>query len=103
MAIKIKKNDTVKIISGKDRGKTGKVINVDSRNRKITVENINLFKKRVRPKANGQKGETVMVARPFIVSKAMLVCPNCKQATRVGYSKEGDAKLRYCKKCSSRI
>ena len=103
MAIKIKKNDTVKIISGKDRGKTGKVINVDSKSQRITVENINLFKKRVRPKSSGQKGEMVMVARPFIVSKAMLVCSNCKQATRVGYSKEGNSKLRYCKKCNSRI
>jgi large subunit ribosomal protein L24 len=101
--MKIKKNDTIKIISGKDKGKTGKVIQVDSKGLKITAENINIFKKRIKPKKGGQKGETVLVPRQFNISKAMLICPNCKAATRVGYRLEGNSKLRYCKKCQSRI
>ncbi len=101
--MKIKQNDTIKIISGKDKGKTGKVIKVDGKNFKITAENINLFKKRVKPKQGGQKGETVLVPRYFDISKAMLICPNCKQPTRIGYRLEGNSKLRYCKKCRSGI
>lgn len=101
--MKIKKNDIIKIISGKDKGKTGKVIKVDGKSLKITAENINLFKKRIKPKQGGQKGETVLVPRHFNISKAMLVCPNCKQPARVGYRLEGNSKLRYCKKCQSRI
>lgn len=101
--MKIKKNDIIKMISGKDKGKTGKVTKIDKKNLRLIVENINVFKKRVKPKQSGQKGETVLVPRPFRSSKAMIVCPNCKQATRVGRRLEGNSKIRYCKKCQSGI
>lgn len=95
------------MISGKDRGKTGAVISVSVKDSKITAEGINLYKKRTRPKQQGQKGETVMVARPFAVSNAMIICSNCKKASRVGFKVEGagktEQKFRYCKKCGSRI
>lgn len=94
-------------MSGKDRGKSGKVLRVLSGDSMIAVEGINLYKKRVRPKQQGQKGETVLVPRPFSASKAMLVCPNCKRAVRVGFRIESAGgvkeKIRYCKKCSARI
>lgn len=105
--MKIKKGDQVKIISGKDKGKTGKTLRVFGKESKVSVEGINLYKKRVRPKQQGQKGETVLVPRPFSASKAMLVCPNCKKAVRVGFRVEGDGKMkekiRYCKKCGARV
>jgi len=95
------------MISGKDRGKTGTVISVSVKDSRITVEGINLYKKRTRPKQQGQKGETVMVARPFAVSNAMIICANCKKASRVGFKVEGDKKsvqkFRYCKKCGAKI
>lgn len=102
--MKIKKGDQVKMISGKDRGKTGAVISVSVKDSRITVEGINLYKKRTKPKQQGQKGETVMVARPFAVSNAMIICANCKKASRVGFKVEGAGqKSRYCKKCGAKI
>ncbi len=101
--MKIKKGDTVKIIKGKDKGKTGKVLKVFFKNNKILIEGLNLFKKHVRPKRQGEKGEIVLVPRPINVSNVMLFCQNCKNATRVGYIFENENKARYCKKCSARL
>ena len=101
--MKIKKGDTVKILAGKDRGKTGKVIKVDPKSEKVIVEGLNVYKKHMRPKRQGEKGEIVKISRPMNVSNSMIVCPNCKQATRVGFRLEKDNKFRYCKKCQSRI
>ncbi|MEK7146889.1 MAG: 50S ribosomal protein L24 [Patescibacteria group bacterium] len=101
--MKIKKGDIIKISKGKDRGKTGKVIKVDPVSNKITVEGLNLFKKHSRPKRQGQKGEVILVARPLNVANAMIVCPACKQAVRVGFRFENETKLRLCKKCNSKI
>jgi large subunit ribosomal protein L24 len=97
----IKKGDTVRILSGKDRGKTGAVITAFPNEDRVSVEGINLYKKRSRPKRQGQKGETVEVVRPLAVSKVMLMCASCKQPTRVGYRIEGAAKVRFCKKCKA--
>jgi len=96
--MKLKKGDQVKIISGKERGKS-----VFPEASRITVEGINLYKKRIRPKQQGQKGETVLVARPFAASNAMIVCSNCKKQTRVGFKAEGNQKMRICKKCGAKI
>ncbi len=105
--MKLKKGDQVKIISGKERGKSGAIISVFPEKSRITVEGINLYKKRVRPKQQGQKGETVLVARPFAASNAMIICSNCKKQTRVGFQVETSAvsgqKTRICKKCGAKI
>lgn len=99
--MRIKKGDTVKIISGKDRGKTGRVLRVDHSKATVTVEGFNVYKKHQRPKKQGGKGEIVNIIRPLKASKAMPVCSNCKEAVRVGYRAEGEQKVRYCKKCKS--
>ena len=101
--MKLKKGDQVKIISGKERGKSGAIISVFPEESRITVEGINLYKKRVRPKQQGQKGETVMVARPLAVSNAMIICSNCKKRARIGFMVEGNQKMRICKKCGAKI
>jgi len=101
--MKIKKGDNVKILKGKDRGKTGKVIKVDKKANRLTVEGVNLFKKHVRPKRQGEKGEIVSVARPLSASNVMLICPSCNRATRIGFRSENEKKTRYCKKCQSAI
>ena len=74
--MRIKKGDQVKIISGKDRGKTGTVLKVLSENNRISIEGINSYKKRMRPKKQGQKGETVTVVRPLHASNVLLLCKN---------------------------
>ena len=99
----IKKGDTVKILIGKDQGKVGKVIKVDLKSRKLIVEGANLYKKHMRPKRQGEKGEVVQLSRPMDVSNLMLVCPSCKQPTRIGFRFEENNKFRYCKKCKGLI
>ena len=101
--MKIKKGDTVKIMVGKDNGKTGKVLRVDIKTNKILVEGLNVAKKHRRPKKQGEKGEIVTVAKPLNLSKVMLVCPNCKKITRVGLEFLAGKKSRYCKKCKVAI
>ncbi|OGY62802.1 MAG: 50S ribosomal protein L24 [Candidatus Harrisonbacteria bacterium RIFCSPHIGHO2_01_FULL_44_13] len=99
----IHKNDTVQIIAGKNRGKTGKVIRVDAEKAAILVEGLNVYKKHSRPKRQGEKGEIVNVSRPLNISNAMLVCPNCSRPAKVGFRYENQVKIRYCKKCKGRI
>jgi large subunit ribosomal protein L24 len=101
--MKIKKGDNIKVISGKDRGKTGTVITAFPDMDKVMIDGLNTFKKRSRPKKQGEKGQTVLVPRPFPASKVMVVCGNCKSPTRIGYRIEKGTKARYCKKCKSNL
>ena len=101
--MKIKKGDTVQIIAGKDRGKSGKVLRVIPDANRVSVDGINMYKKHVRPKRQGEKGEVVNLLRPMNASNVMLVCPNCKRGTRVGHRVEGELKKRYCKKCEATL
>jgi large subunit ribosomal protein L24 len=103
MAMKIKKNDKVLIVKGKYKGKTGVVLRTYPRENKILVEGVNLLKKFVRPKREGEKGKIVEVLRPIPISKVKLICPKCGKLTRVGFKILEDKKHRYCKKCNSLI
>ncbi len=99
----IKKNDTIKIMVGKDRGKTGKITKVFESTGKVLVDGLNLFKKHVRPKKEGEKGQTIEISRPLDSSNVMLVCSNCGKPTRVGFMQEEKNKFRICRKCNSKI
>lgn len=101
--MKIKKNDVVKMLAGKDRGKTGKVTRVFPEEKKVTVENLNLVKKHNRPRREGEKGQRVEVPRRVDISNVALVCPKCGKAARVGYSISSQEKHRICKKCEEEI
>ncbi len=101
--MKIKKGDTILITIGKDKGKKAKVLKVFPENQQILAENVNLVKKHVKPKKQGEKGQVVEIPKPFAVSRVMLVCPNCGQAARVGYKITESGKFRVCKKCRQEI
>lgn len=101
--MKIKTNDKVKILSGKDKGKTGKVIQVFPSEGKVVVEGVSVIKKHLRPKNKSEKGQTIELAAPMISSKVMLICPKCEKPTRVGYKIEGDKKMRVCRACGQSI
>lgn len=101
--MKIRKNDQVLIISGKDKGKKGKVIKVLPKESRIIVEGVNLRKKHVRPKRAGEKGQIVLIPGKIDVSNVKLICPKCAKATRVGYKIEDKRKFRICKKCKQEI
>ncbi|MBU4332697.1 50S ribosomal protein L24 [Patescibacteria group bacterium] len=98
--MKIKTGDQVKVLQGKDKGKKGKVIRVNSCDNKIVIEGINLFIKHVKPKKEREKGQRVQFPAAMDASKVMLICLHCGKQTRVGYKVlESGKKVRVCKKC----
>ncbi len=101
--MKIKTNDKVKILSGKDKGKTGKVVQVFPEEGKLVVEGINVMKKHLKTRSKSEKGQVLELAAPFFGSKAALICPKCEKPARVGYKLENDKKLRVCRKCNQAI
>jgi large subunit ribosomal protein L24 len=102
--MKIKKNDTVLIITGRDRNKKGKVIKVFPKKNKVVVEGVNILKKHTRPSKKNPKGGIVEFAAPIDVSNVMLICPHCNKPTRVGKTRLKDGtKVRMCKKCREAI
>jgi len=101
--MKIRKGDEIKIISGRDKGKTGKVSKVYPKIDAVLVDGLNLFKKHMRKKQADKKGEIVLVARPLKVSAIRIVCRNCGKITRVGYNLSAENKTRICRKCKQAI
>ncbi len=101
--MKIKKEDTVLIISGKDRGRKGKVLDVFPKSNTLVIEGINIRKKHVRPKKSGEKGQIVEMPGSMSTSNVKLICVKCKKATRVEYKIDGKKKYRICKKCKEQI
>jgi len=101
--MKIKKDDTVLIISGKDRGRKGKVLEVFPFKEKVSVEGMNLVKKHRRPRNEREKGQVVELPRPISVSNVKLICPKCSKATRVGRKVVDRKKYRVCKKCKQEL
>lgn len=100
---RLKKGDTVKVLGGKDKGRTGKIIQADRARNTIVVEGVNLHYKFEKPKQN-KPGQRISFAAPMPASKVMAVCPSCGKATRIGMSfLESGAKQRICKKCKSAI
>lgn len=101
--MKLKKGDMIKIITGKEKGKTGKVIKVVLKDSKVLIEGLNLYKKHIRPKTKEEKGQTVLVPRPISASNVMLLCPGCNKTVRAGYRFHDTYKVRVCKKCGAVI
>lgn len=109
--MKIKKGDKVKIIAGKDNGKTGKVLQIFPSHKKASVEGLNILIKHMRPRKQGEKGQRVEFPAPMSLSNMMIICPKCSKTTRVGYKesvsgeagKEKKKKFRICKKCNQII
>ncbi len=101
--MKIKKNDLVKMLAGKDSGKTGKVLRVFPEEKKVVVDGLNMLKKHNRPRKEGEKGQRIEMPRKVDISNAILVCPKCSKPTRIAYKIEGEKKMRVCKKCKAEI
>ncbi len=102
--MKIRKGDNVQILSGKDRGKRGKVQHVYPTTDHVVVEGLNIKKKHSRPRKGGEKGQIVEFPGRLLASRVALVCPNCSKAIRVSYRVSADGKKeRWCKKCKTPI
>jgi len=101
--MKLKKNDIIKVIAGKDKGKTGKVTQIFGTLNKVVVEKINKRFKNLRPKREGEKGQRIEFDAPMDISNVMLVCNKCGKTTKIGYKVSGDKKYRVCKKCKETL
>ena len=101
--MRIKKGDTVKILSGNDKGKQGEVLEVIPKSEKILVKGVNIRKKHVKPRKQGEEGGIIPSEHSIHSSKVAVVCPKCQKATRIGYTVEKDEKVRVCKKCGAKI
>ena len=100
-SLKIKKNDTVVILSGKDKGKKGKVLGTVPSERKVVVEGCNMVTCHIRPRKQGEEGGIIKMETPIYASKVMVVCPKCGKPTRVGHTVVDGKKTRACKKCGA--
>ena len=101
--MRIKKGDNVQVLSGNDKGKTGEVLEVIPKSNKVVVKGVNVRKKHVKARKQGEESGIIPVECSIPVSKVNVVCPKCGKATRVGYSVEKDGKVRVCKKCGANL
>ena len=101
--MKIKKGDTVEVLSGNDRGKRGEVLEVIPKKDKIIVKGINVRKKHIKPRKQGEEGGIIPAECAIYSSKVNVVCPKCKKPVKIGYTMEKDEKVRVCKKCGAKI
>ena len=99
----VKKGDTVQVISGKDKGQTGKVISVLPKEGKVVVEKVNMVSRYVKARKQGDESGIIQKEAPLYVSKVMLFCPKCNRGVRSGRKVEGDKKVRVCKRCGAEI
>ena len=100
----VKTNDTVIVLAGRDKGKQGKVMSADPKDKKVIVEGINVAKRHKKPRKQGEPGGIISKETPIYASKVMRVCPKCDKPTRPAYrpDKKG-VKVRVCKKCDAEI
>jgi len=100
MGLTIKKEDTVMVLTGKNKSKRGRVIGVNPGKQKVVVEGVNIQKKHMKPNKQYQQGGIIEKEAPIYASNVMLVCPKCDKPTRIGNQMlEDGRKLRLCKKC----
>ena len=102
-SLKIKKNDTVVVLSGKDKGKQGKVLGTVPSEAKVVVEGINMVTCHVKPRRQGEEGGIVKREAAIYASKVQVVCPKCGKGTRVAHKIEDGKKTRICKKCGAEL
>ena len=101
--MKIRKGDNVKVLSGNDKGKTGEVLEVIPKTEKIVVKGINVRKKHVKARKQGEESGIIPVECAIHSSKVNVVCPKCGKATKIGYVEEKGEKVRVCKKCGAKL
>ena len=103
MSMTIKKGDTVLVITGKEKGKTGKVLDVFPKDNKVLVDGVNIVTKHKKARKQNEKSEIVKQTAPIEASNVLVVCPTCGKATRVGHKEINGKKVRVCKKCSASL
>ena len=103
MAMNVKKGDTVIVLSGKDKGKQGKVLEVMPSEGKVVVEKVNLVSRHTKPRKQGETGGIVQREAAMYASKVQVVCPKCNKGTRIAHKIENGKKTRVCKHCGAEL
>lgn len=101
--MKFKKGDKVKIIVGKDSGREGKIEKVYSKQNKVLIPAVNIYKKHIKKNEQMPKGGVVELPRPIEVSNIVFVCPKCGKTAKLGFKVEKNKKFRICRKCKSKV
>ena len=101
--MKIKKGDTVCVLSGNDKGKKGEVLEVIPKTEKVVVKGVNIRKRHIKPKKQGEEGGIISVECGVHMSKVNVLCSKCNKPARIGYKVENDKKTRICKRCGTVI
>ena len=101
--MKIKKGDTVQVLSGNDKGKTGEVLEVIPKTEKVIVKGVNIRKKHVKPRKQGEEGGILSIESAIHSCKLAVVCPKCGKPARIGYEIKKDGQVRVCKKCGTEL
>ena len=99
----IKKDDKVVVLSGKDKGKEGKVLTAMPKDNKVIVEGVSVASRHMKPRKQGDQGGIIKMETPIYASKVMVVCPKCGKPTRVAHKIADGKKLRVCKKCGGEL
>ena len=100
----IRKDDTVVVLSGKDKGKQGKVLKTEPKSGKVVVEKVNLVSRHTKPRQQGEQGGIIKKEAPIYACKVQRVCPKCGKPTRAAHKVQADGKkVRICKKCGAEI
>ncbi len=101
---KLRINDQVEVIAGKDKGRVGKILKINSNTDKAVVERINMITKHMKPTDSSQPGQILEKEAPINISNLMLICPECAKTVRIGKTiLEDGSKVRICKNCSATI
>lgn len=101
--MKLIKNDEVIVLKGKDKGKRGKIERVYTKENKVLIPGVNLYKKHYKSRMQNKPSEIIEITKPFPVGNVALICPNCKKQTRIGYKMDNKEKVRICKKCNKKV
>lgn len=100
---KLRKGDEVRIVRGKDKGKTGKIEKVLPVESQVVVTNINQYKRHLKARSQNKPSEITTITKPLSLANVQLICPKCHVVTRVGFSLQDKKKIRVCRKCEQEI
>ena len=100
---KIKKNDNVEVLAGKDKGKRGSVVRIIPKSDRVIVSGVNIVKKAMKRRSQQDQGGIVEVEAPLHISNVGIVCKKCGRPVKIGYKSDGDKKVRVCRKCGETL
>lgn len=101
--MKLRKGDQVKVVTGKDKGKTGTIDSVMAKSNKVVVSGVNMYKRHKKARTQNETSEIVTIVKPLSVANVQLICTKCNLPTRVGFRMEKDKKVRICRKCQQAL